>query len=251
MYDAIMEAHRLNQEVLALQHELLAAARPAPLPEGRAARTTRSRASSTTASAARSARPSRSTASRSGTRRSRRSRSGSSPSTARPTARAWSPPLQVKTAFHAVEEKVVRELILDGHRSDGRGPRDLRPISCEVSLLPRAHGSAIFQRGETQALVTTVLGTGGRRAAGRRDHGRVQQEVHARLQHAVASPSARSARSAAPAAARSATGPWPSARSPRSCPTRRRSPTRSAWSATSSNPTARARWPRSAGRPSA
>ncbi|APW63325.1 polyribonucleotide nucleotidyltransferase [Paludisphaera borealis] len=69
-------------------------------------------------------------------------------------------PLRIKTAFHAVEEKVVRNLILDGKRSDGRGPKDLRSIKCEVGVLPRAHGSAIFQRGETQALVTTVLGTG-------------------------------------------------------------------------------------------
>ncbi len=68
---------------------------------------------------------------------------------------------RLKAAFHAVEERVVRELILDGTRSDGRGPKDLRPISCEVGVLPRAHGSAIFQRGETQALVTTVLGTTG------------------------------------------------------------------------------------------
>ena len=49
-------------------------------------------------------------------------------------------------------------------------------------MLPRTHGSAIFQRGETQALVTTVLGTASRRAARRRPGGRVQQEVHARLQ---------------------------------------------------------------------
>src|SRR5205814_777725 len=70
-------------------------------------------------------------------------------------------PLRVKGAFHAVEERVVRELILGGSRPDGRGPKDLRPISCEVGVLPRAHGSAIFQRGETQALVTTVLGTTG------------------------------------------------------------------------------------------
>jgi polyribonucleotide nucleotidyltransferase len=55
---------------------------------------------------------------------------------------------------------VVRELLLEGKRPDGRGPRDIRPIHCEVAVLPRAHGSAIFQRGETQALVTTVLGTG-------------------------------------------------------------------------------------------
>jgi polyribonucleotide nucleotidyltransferase len=68
-------------------------------------------------------------------------------------------PGRVKAAFSAVEERIVRELILDGKRPDGRGPRDLRSIKCEVGLLPRAHGSAIFQRGETQALVTTVLGT--------------------------------------------------------------------------------------------
>jgi polyribonucleotide nucleotidyltransferase len=68
-------------------------------------------------------------------------------------------PARVKAAFTAVEERVVRELILDGKRPDGRGHKDLRSIKCEVGLLPRAHGSAIFQRGETQALVTTVLGT--------------------------------------------------------------------------------------------
>ncbi|AMV37085.1 Polyribonucleotide nucleotidyltransferase [Planctomyces sp. SH-PL62] len=67
---------------------------------------------------------------------------------------------RIKTVFHAVEEVVVRDLILSGKRPDGRGPRDLRSIKCEVGVLPRAHGSAIFQRGETQALVTTVLGTG-------------------------------------------------------------------------------------------
>ena len=69
-------------------------------------------------------------------------------------------PARIKAAFSSVEERVVRELILDGKRPDGRGPKDLRSIKCEVGLLPRAHGSALFQRGETQALVTTVLGTG-------------------------------------------------------------------------------------------
>jgi polyribonucleotide nucleotidyltransferase len=67
--------------------------------------------------------------------------------------------LEVKKAFHAFEEIVVRNMILDGYRSDGRGTKDIRPISCEVGLLPCTHGSALFQRGETQALVTTVLGT--------------------------------------------------------------------------------------------
>jgi polyribonucleotide nucleotidyltransferase len=68
---------------------------------------------------------------------------------------------RVKAAFSAIEERIVRELILDGKRPDGRGPKDLRTIRCEVGLLPRTHGSALFQRGETQALVTTVLGTSG------------------------------------------------------------------------------------------
>jgi polyribonucleotide nucleotidyltransferase len=67
---------------------------------------------------------------------------------------------RIKAAFSSVEERIVRELILSGTRPDGRGSKDLRAIKCEVGLLPRAHGSALFQRGETQALVTTVLGTG-------------------------------------------------------------------------------------------
>jgi len=63
-------------------------------------------------------------------------------------------------AWHDLEEKVIREQILEGTRLDGRGPNDLRDIQCEVDLLPRVHGSALFQRGETQALVTVCLGTG-------------------------------------------------------------------------------------------
>jgi polyribonucleotide nucleotidyltransferase len=68
-------------------------------------------------------------------------------------------PAQVAAAFYALEERVVRDLILEGKRIDGRGLKQIRPITCEVGVLPRTHGSAIFQRGETQALVTTVLGT--------------------------------------------------------------------------------------------
>jgi polyribonucleotide nucleotidyltransferase len=63
-------------------------------------------------------------------------------------------------AWHALEERVVRDLILGGTRSDGRDSKTLRPIFCEVDLLPRVHGSALFQRGETQALITVTLGTG-------------------------------------------------------------------------------------------
>ena len=61
--------------------------------------------------------------------------------------------------FDEVLGGVVRKRILGGKRSDGRGWQDLRPITSEVSVLPRTHGSAIFTRGETQAMVTVTLGT--------------------------------------------------------------------------------------------
>ncbi|MBN1852286.1 MAG: polyribonucleotide nucleotidyltransferase, partial [Pirellulales bacterium] len=63
-------------------------------------------------------------------------------------------------AWTEVEREVVRQAILDGRRSEGRGMKTLRPIECEVDLLPSVHGSAMFVRGETQALVTVTLGTG-------------------------------------------------------------------------------------------
>ena len=63
-------------------------------------------------------------------------------------------------AWEALETHVVRDQILTGTRPDGRDYRTLRPISCKVDLLPRVHGSAMFQRGETQAMVTVTLGTG-------------------------------------------------------------------------------------------
>jgi polyribonucleotide nucleotidyltransferase len=68
-------------------------------------------------------------------------------------------PAQVGRAFEALEERVVRDLILEGKRIDGRQHKQLRHIGCEVGVLPRTHGSAIFARGETQAMVTTTLGT--------------------------------------------------------------------------------------------
>ncbi|HYO24611.1 MAG TPA: polyribonucleotide nucleotidyltransferase [Lacipirellulaceae bacterium] len=63
-------------------------------------------------------------------------------------------------SWHDLEAKIVRDLILDGTRADGRDGKTLRAIECEVDLLPRVHGSALFQRGETQALITVTLGTG-------------------------------------------------------------------------------------------
>ncbi|MBM4220158.1 MAG: polyribonucleotide nucleotidyltransferase [Gammaproteobacteria bacterium] len=68
---------------------------------------------------------------------------------------------QVGTALHDLEYRLVRDMILDGKpRIDGRDLKTVRPIRVEVGALPRTHGSAIFTRGETQALVTTTLGTG-------------------------------------------------------------------------------------------
>jgi len=65
-----------------------------------------------------------------------------------------------KEAFNEAEKKFVRKMVLErGVRIDGRKPDEIRPISIEVGLLPRAHGSALFTRGQTQALVTTTLGT--------------------------------------------------------------------------------------------
>jgi len=62
-------------------------------------------------------------------------------------------------AFEDFTEEVVRSLILEGKRADGRKIDEIRPITGEVGLLPRTHGSAVFTRGETQALVTATLGT--------------------------------------------------------------------------------------------
>ncbi|TVQ77217.1 MAG: polyribonucleotide nucleotidyltransferase [Flavobacteriales bacterium] len=65
-----------------------------------------------------------------------------------------------KTYFHDVEYDAVRNLILDENkRLDGRTPQDIRPIWCEVDVLPSTHGSAVFTRGETQSITTTTLGT--------------------------------------------------------------------------------------------
>ena len=76
------------------------------------------------------------------------------------------PPEEAETAkqaagiFHLLEERIFREDLLQRHhRPDRRTFDEIRPLSCEVGLLPRTHGSALFTRGETQALVTATLGT--------------------------------------------------------------------------------------------
>ena len=66
----------------------------------------------------------------------------------------------VDQAFYHIQKTALRGLILEkGKRLDGRSLDALRPVQCEVGVLPRTHGSALFTRGETQALVTTTLGT--------------------------------------------------------------------------------------------
>jgi polyribonucleotide nucleotidyltransferase len=70
-------------------------------------------------------------------------------------------PHELKEMFFNLESKIVRGQILDGEpRIDGRDTRTVRPINVRVGVLPRTHGSALFTRGETQALVTVTLGTG-------------------------------------------------------------------------------------------
>ena len=75
-------------------------------------------------------------------------------------------PEESEKAFGALmedlEQEIVRKSILDNKvRTDGRGPEDIRQVTCEVEVLPRTHGSALFTRGETQSLAVVTLGTAG------------------------------------------------------------------------------------------
>jgi len=66
----------------------------------------------------------------------------------------------IKEEIEKIQKKLVRDTILEENkRLDGRNPNEIRPITCEVGLLPRTHGSALFTRGQTQALAVTTLGT--------------------------------------------------------------------------------------------
>jgi len=68
--------------------------------------------------------------------------------------------LDVNSELKKIEKSIVRtDILKNKNRIDGRGLSDVRPISCEVGILPRTHGSALFTRGETQAIVTATLGT--------------------------------------------------------------------------------------------
>lgn len=67
---------------------------------------------------------------------------------------------ELKRTLEIVQKKVIRGRIMEGKRPDGRSFDEVRPIECEVGLLGRSHGSALFTRGETQSLVSCTLGTG-------------------------------------------------------------------------------------------
>ena len=68
--------------------------------------------------------------------------------------------LDVNSQLKSLEKSIVRtDILKNKNRIDGRGLSDVRPISCEVGILPRTHGSALFTRGETQAIVVATLGT--------------------------------------------------------------------------------------------
>jgi len=67
---------------------------------------------------------------------------------------------EIKDILRAIEKKTMRDRILShGERADGRGLDEVRPIGCEIGILPRTHGSALFTRGQTQSLAVTTLGT--------------------------------------------------------------------------------------------
>ena len=149
----------------------------------------------------------------------------------------------VGEAFKELQAKVVRWNILDtGIRIDGRDVKTVRPIVAEVGVLPRTHGSALFTRGETQALVVATLGTGEDEQYRRLARGHLQGALPAPLQLPSLFASARPAAWVRPAAARSATASSPGAPSARCCRRPPNSPTRCASSRRSPSRTAPRRW---------
>ena len=167
------------------------------------------------------------------------------------TARPSSPttPRTFTRLLGDVEYHELRSQVLDTRtRVDGRKPNEVRDISVDTRLLPRSHGSALFTRGQTQALVAATLGTA-------KDAQRLDSVERGRRDDASRScctttsrrsPLVKCVRCAAPAAAKSAMATWPSARCRPCCPTSPTSRTRFASCPTCSSPTARRRWRRCA-----
>ena len=149
--------------------------------------------------------------------------------------------------LHDVEADVMRNAVLDTKkRVDGRDLTTVRPIVAEVGILPRTHGSALFTRGETQALVRRHPGHRRGRAVRRQPGRHRQADLHAALQLPSLQRRRNRPHGCARAAAKSAMASSPGAPSIRCCPRRTSSPTPSAWCRRSPNPTARRRWRRSA-----
>ena len=157
----------------------------------------------------------------------------------------------VPAVYDGLREKILRSEILEnGRRLDGRAFDQIRPITSEVGVLPRTHGSALFTRGETQALVTVTLGTSeDSQIIDTVQEPESPQALHAPLQ-LPALLGGRGEVPARPRPARDRPRRPGRARAPRDAArTRKTSPTRSASSRTSSSRTARRRWPRSAAAP--
>ncbi len=150
---------------------------------------------------------------------------------------------EIKAFFEDAHYDAVRGLIVEQRkRIDGRGLTDIRPITSEVGVLPRTHGSALFTRGETQALVVATLGTSSDEQKIDALERRGLQEVHAALQF----PAVQRRRGEVPARPGPAGDRSRGARRARGrgrdAATRQLSPTRCASSPRSSNRTARRRW---------
>ena len=150
--------------------------------------------------------------------------------------------LKVADVFKELEAKIVRWNILDtGRRIDGRDVKTVRNITCEVGVLPRAHGSALFTRGETQALVVTRSAPARMNSTSTRYRERTRRRSCC-ITTSHPSRSAKPGASEAPSAARSVTASSPGARSTPCCRRITSSPTRCAWSRRSPSRTARPRW---------
>ena len=149
--------------------------------------------------------------------------------------------------FDLLREQLFREQVIKQHRRpDGRKFDQVRDIWIEVGVLPRTHGSAIFTRGETQALVTTTLGTGKTCSVWKPSKAK-PRSASCCITISRRSRWAKSRSCVAQAVARLATAPWPSARFPACCLRKPTGPTPCAWSPTSWSRTARRRWRRFAG----
>jgi DNA polymerase III epsilon subunit family exonuclease len=153
-----------------------------------------------------------------------------------------------KGLFGLVHKKTARKLTLgEGIRMDGRGLDEIRPITVEVGLVPRAHGSGLFTRGETQALTVATLGPSSDGSTRSAPSSRSATSTTTTCRPTAP---ARTSSCAAPAGARSATASWPSGRSSRCFRRRTTSRTSSGSYRSASPPTARRRWRRRAARPS-